>query len=244
MLGFGTEKIEEDIQTIFPEVVVQRMDLDTTRNKNSYQKIIQDFEVGKIQILVGTQMVTKGLDFDNVSLVGILNADKMMNFPDYRSLERSYQLMMQVAGRAGRRGKQGKVIIQTYNPSHWLFDLVKTANYQGLYFRELEERKQFGYPPYIRMVKITIKHKEDHICQAAAVEAFKQLNIVAGPHILGPERPYIPKINNYFLQQIIIKQLRNAELHQRKSEITRVLRELQGHPDYKSIRISIDVDPV
>ncbi len=244
MLGFGTEKIEEDIQTIFPEVVVQRMDLDTTRNKNSYQKIIQDFEVGKIQILVGTQMVTKGLDFDNVSLVGILNADKMMNFPDYRSLERSYQLMMQVAGRAGRRGKQGKVIIQTYNPSHWLFDLVKNANYSGLYFRELEERKQFGYPPYIRMIKILIKHKEDNICEAAAHEASKALNAVAGPYILGPERPYIPKINNYYLRQIIVKQLRNTELHQRKSEIARVLRELQGHPDYKSLRISIDVDPV
>jgi primosomal protein N' (replication factor Y) len=244
MLGFGTEKIEEDIQLIFPEVTVQRMDLDTTRNKNSYQKIIQDFERGKIQILVGTQMVTKGLDFDNVSLVGILNADKMMNYPDYRSIERSYQLMMQVSGRAGRRGKQGKVIIQTFNPTHWLFDFVKRGDYQALYDHEIAERQHFGYPPYVRMIKITVKHKEEDKAERAAQEARKLLAEIVGPHVLGPEKPHIPRINNYYLQQLMVKQIRNTELKEKKAQIAQAMRDVLSMTEFKSAKISIDVDPI
>ncbi|MFM1998276.1 MAG: primosomal protein [Bacteroidota bacterium] len=244
MLGFGTEKIEEDIQAIFPEANIQRMDLETTRNKNSYQKIIQDFETGKTNILVGTQMVTKGLDFDNVSVVGIMNADKMMKFPDYRSIERSYQLMMQVAGRAGRRGKQGRVFIQTYNPTHWLFDLVRKGDYQSLYNHEENERHHFGYPPFIRMMKVTIKHKDDHVAALAAERAKKLLTDIAGKHVLGPEKPYIPKINNYYLWQFMIKQLRNKNLAEEKKAIRKALWELTAEPEFKSVRVSIDVDPL
>jgi primosomal protein N' (replication factor Y) len=244
MLGFGTEKIEEDIQAIFPEANIQRMDLETTRNKNSYQKIIQDFETGKTNILVGTQMVTKGLDFDNVSVVGIMNADKMMKFPDYRSIERSYQLMMQVAGRAGRRGKQGRVFIQTYNPTHWLFDLVRKGDYQSLYNHEENERHHFGYPPFIRMMKVTIKHKDDHVAALAAERAKKLLRDISGKHVLGPERPYVPKINNYYLWQFMIKQLRNKNLAEEKKAIRKALWELTAEPEFKSVRVSIDVDPL
>jgi primosomal protein N' (replication factor Y) len=244
MLGFGTEKIEEDIQSIFPEANIQRMDLETTRNKNSYQKIIQDFETGKTNILVGTQMVTKGLDFDNVSVVGIMNADKMMKFPDYRSIERSYQLMMQVAGRAGRRGKQGRVFIQTFNPTHWLFDLVRKGDYQSLYNHEVNERHHFGYPPFIRMMKVTIKHKDDHVAAQAAERAKKLLTDISGKHVLGPERPYVPKINNYYLWQFMIKQLRNKNLAEEKKAIRKALWELTAEPEFKSVRVSIDVDPL
>jgi len=244
MLGFGTEKIEEDIQAVFPEANIQRMDLETTRNKNSYQKIIQDFETGKTNILVGTQMVTKGLDFDNVSVVGIMNADKMMKFPDYRSIERSYQLMMQVAGRAGRRGKQGRVFIQTYNPTHWLFDLVRKGDYLSLYNHEENERHHFGYPPFIRMIKVTIKHKDDHVAGLAAERAKKLLTDISGKHVLGPEKPYIPKINNYYLWQFMIKQLRNKNLAEEKKAIRKALWELTAEPEFKSVRVSIDVDPL
>ena len=244
MLGFGTEKIEEDIQAIFPEANIQRMDLETTRNKNSYQKIIQDFETGKTNILVGTQMVTKGLDFDNVSVVGIMNADKMMKFPDYRSIERSYQLMMQVAGRAGRRGKQGRVFVQTYNPTHWLFDLIRKGDYQSLYNHEENERHHFGYPPFIRMMRITIKHKDDNVAGLAAERAKKLLTDISGKHVLGPERPYIPKINNYYLWQFMIKQLRNKNLAEEKKAIRKALWELTAEPEFKSVRVSIDVDPL
>lgn len=244
MLGFGTEKIEEDIETAFPDIVVQRMDLDTTRNKNSYQKIIQDFEVGKIQVLVGTQMVTKGLDFDNVSLVGILNADKMMNFPDYKSIERSYQLMMQVSGRAGRRGKQGRVIIQTFNPTHWLFNMIEHADYQALYAHEIAERQHYAYPPYVRMIKLVVKHKDESTAYNAAIEARKRLSAIVGEGVLGPEKPYVGRINNYYLQNLLIKQPRNNELKANKVKILDTLRDMLSMPEYKAVRVSIDVDPI
>lgn len=244
MIGFGTEKIEEDIQQLFPDAVVQRMDYDTTRNKNSYQKIIHEFESGKIQILVGTQMVTKGLDFDNVSLVGILNADKMMKFPDYRSIERSYQLMTQVAGRAGRREKTGKVVIQTYDPSHWLFGIIKTADYKSLYDREIAERKQFGYPPFLRLMRLTIKHKDEQVAMAAATSTAQKLKELYGPYILGPEKPMIPRINNNYLFQILIKLRRTQELSEHKKRIIEVMKEIQSTADFKSIRVSVDVDPI
>ncbi|MGB0424169.1 MAG: replication restart helicase PriA, partial [Flavobacteriales bacterium] len=162
-LGFGTEMIEEELQEHFPEVKVARMDLDTTRSKHAYQKMLAAFEAREIDVLVGTQMISKGLDFDHVALVGILNADQMMNFPDFRSFERSYQLMTQVAGRAGRRSERGKVIIQTYKPDHWVIQKVIQGDYLGLYKQELVERINHDYPPYYRLIKITLKHKEERI---------------------------------------------------------------------------------
>jgi primosomal protein N' (replication factor Y) len=244
MLGFGTEKIEEDLQVHFPDVRVQRMDLDTTRSKSGYQKIISDFETGVTQILVGTQMVTKGLDFDNVSLVGILSADKMMNYPDFRAMERSFQVMMQVAGRAGRKKKRGKVLIQTYNPEHWLLDLITKGDYKSFYEREVKERYQFVYPPFVRLMRITLKHKEDVVAQRAAAEVHRLLAPVLKDRILGPERPYIPRINNYYLQQFLVRFDKKKESEAIKATVIQMIRQRLAEPEFKQVRLSVDVDPL
>jgi primosomal protein N' (replication factor Y) (superfamily II helicase) len=245
MLGFGTEKIEEDLNVHFPDVRVQRMDLDTTRSKTSYQKIISDFESGHTRILVGTQMVTKGLDFDNVSLVGILSADKMMNYPDFRAMERSFQIMMQVAGRAGRKKKRGKVLIQTYNPEHWLLDLIVKGDYKSFYEREVRERYQFVYPPFVRLMRITLKHKEDVVVQRAAQAIQQIIAPVLKDRVLGPERPYIPRINTYFLQQFLVRLDKRKESEAIKATVLQMIRQrLASAADFKQVRLSVDVDPL
>lgn len=244
MLGFGTEKIEDDLHTFLPDAKVQRMDLDTTRNKTSYQKIISDFETGNTQILVGTQMVTKGLDFDNVSLVGILNADRMLNYPDFRSIERGFQIMMQVAGRAGRKNKRGRVLIQTYNPEHWLFEMISHADYSAFYNKEISERQSYGYPPFVRMMQITLKHKDEDVVNQAAAFVGKTLRPMLKEHLFGPEVPYIRRINNYYRQQFIIKLEKKPGIGEIKHSIVNTLRKSLALSEYKSVRISIDVDPI
>ncbi len=184
--GFGTEKIEDEIKEIFPAAKVGRMDTDTTRNKNAYDKIITDFEQGKIDILVGTQMISKGLDFERVSLVGILNADNMMNFPDFRAHERAFQLITQVSGRAGRKNKRGTVILQTSNPQHQTINQVIANDFAGMVNTELAERKLYKYPPYTRLIEITVKHKEVHILNSASEILASQMRKVFGSRILGP----------------------------------------------------------
>lgn len=243
MLGFGTEKIEEDMSELFPDVKIQRMDLDTTRSKSGYQRIISDFEAGITTVLVGTQMVTKGLDFDNVALVGILNADKMMNYPDFRSMERSFQIMMQVAGRAGRKHKRGRVLIQTYSPDHWLLEMIIRGDYNSFYEKEIRERHQFSYPPFQRLMKITLKHKEDDVAQRAANEILKLIKPQMGEKLLGPERPYIPRINNYYLQQFMVRLDKKPESALVKYDIIKRIREKLNEPAFKQVRLSIDVDP-
>jgi primosomal protein N' (replication factor Y) len=244
MLGFGTEKIEEELQQIIPGIRVQRMDHDTTRSKNSYEKLITAFDQGEIDALVGTQMVTKGLDFNNVSLVGILNADKMMNYPDFRAMERSFQLMTQVAGRAGRRNTLGKVVIQTYQPDHWMFDLVKKADYTSFYNREVQERSQFVYPPFVRLVKLVVKHKEEHVAQDAAIHLGKELRVALGERVMGPEKPYIPRINNYFLQQLLIRLGKGKDAAEQKKHIIDTARQILASSEYKMVRLVVDVDPL
>jgi len=244
MLGFGTEKIEEDLQTFLPGASAQRMDFDTTRTKTGYQKIISDFESGHTNVLVGTQMVTKGLDFDNVSLVGILQADKMLHYPDFRSMERAYQLMMQVAGRAGRKTKRGRVIIQTYTPDHWIFSLLRTGDYKALYTHEIAERFQFGYPPFVRLMRITLKHREDQTVQYASEMLAKVLVPHLNERLLGPEKPYIPKINNYYLRQFIIKLERKPDYGKQKELLIKLIHERLTASEFKSVRLQIDVDPV
>lgn len=244
MLGFGTEKIEEDLDQFLPGVRVQRMDYDTTRSKSSYQKIIGDFESGVTHILVGTQMVTKGLDFDNVSLVGIMNADKMMNYPDFRSLERSFQIMMQVAGRAGRKNKRGKVIIQTYQPDHWMFSLINGGNYQALYEKEIAERHHFAYPPFTRLMNLTLKHRDESIVASAAHASSKALIPILKDHILGPEPPYIPRINNYYLQQMLVRLEKKAESEELKHQVIHLVRQVLQRPEFKQVKLQIDVDPL
>ncbi|MCB0760873.1 MAG: primosomal protein N' [Flavobacteriales bacterium] len=244
MVGFGTEKIEEEMEILFPKAVVRRMDLDTTRSKHAYQRIISDFEVGEIDILVGTQMVTKGLDFDNVGLVGILNADQMINFPDFRSMERSFQLMTQVAGRAGRRNKRGLVVIQTYTPDHWVIQRVMENDYTGLFEQENLERRNFWYPPYYRLIRITLKHKDRHLADAGAIELITALKSKLGERVMGPEVPYVSRINNWHLRNIMIKVERDASAKAVKGILQQQIDLLSAQPDFKSMRAVVDVDPM
>ncbi len=242
--GFGTEKIEEEIKIFFPEVKVARMDLDSTRSKNAYHNIISNFESGKIDILIGTQMVSKGLDFDNVSLVGIMNADNMLNYPDFRAFERSYQLIAQVSGRAGRKNKQGKVIIQTSNPAHPILQFVLDNKFEEMYKSQLLERKNFNYPPFYRLIKISIRHKKQDITNKASHKLGVNLRKVFGKRILGPEPPLISRVQNYYIQNIILKIERERSFQKAKHLLDEQLINLVTMDSFKSINISIDVDPV
>jgi primosomal protein N' (replication factor Y) (superfamily II helicase) len=244
MLGSGTERIEEEVKELFPNAVVERMDLDTTRSKHAYERILTDFENGMIDILVGTQMVSKGLDFNNVSLVGVLNADHMINFPDFRSFERAFQLMLQVAGRAGRQQKRGKVIVQTYSPNHWVIQRVMAHDYQGLYDNEIVERRNFYYPPFYRLIKLTLKHKELNILIHAAAEFGKALKEQLGERVLGPETPLVARIRNQYLRTLLIKVERDVNPSHAKKIIQDQIRDFNLLKDYKSVKIVADVDPV
>ncbi len=244
MKGFGTEKVEEELQIIFPEVTIKRMDLDTTRTKHAYQNIINDFEERRIDILVGTQMVTKGLDFDNVSIVGILNADNMINFPNFRAYERSYQLMAQVSGRAGRKMKQGKVIIQTYNPKHSVLKNVIEHDYYGMYSSQILERRNFKYPPFFRLIEIQLKHKDPRVLNEAAREFAILLRQKLGKRILGPEYPLISRIKNLYLKNVLIKLEKDLTLNEHKNDIRKAISEFRTLGNYKSVRIQVDVDPL
>lgn len=242
--GFGTEKIEDEIKIFFPEAKVARMDLDSTRSKNAYGNIISGFEDGKIDILIGTQMVSKGLDFDNVSLVGILNADSMLNYPDFRAFERSFQLMTQVSGRAGRKNKQGKVVIQTSNPNHPILQYVLDQNFEEMYASQLFEREKFKYPPFYKLITISIRHKKSELTNKAAYQLGTSLRKVFGNRILGPEPPVIARIQNYYIQNIILKIERERSYQKTKQILNGQITDLITQENFKSIHVSIDVDPV
>jgi primosomal protein N' (replication factor Y) len=241
--GFGTEKIEEDISLMFPDARVGRMDLETTRSKNAYQKIITEFEDKHIDILVGTQMVTKGLDFENVSLVGVLNADQSLNFQDFRAHERSYQLMSQVAGRAGRSTKQGLVIIQTFQPKHPIIQQVINNNYKGMYKRELSLRDEYQYPPYFKLLKLVLKHADrDKLIDAATIFG-EILQQTFGTRVLGPEFPGIPRIRNRYINHLFIKVEQKASIKKAKDLLQKKILDFRQNKEYGSVQIFIDVDP-
>lgn len=244
MKGFGTEKIEEELSIFYPKAKIARMDLDTTRSKFAHQHIIQDFEEGNIDILVGTQMVTKGLDFDNVSMVGILNADSMLNFPDFRSFERSYQLMAQVSGRAGRKNKRGKVIIQSQNPEHSIIQEVISNDYLSMYTNQLLDRKNFNYPPYYRLIEMTVIHKDVDMVNAASKYLADALKKHFSKRVLGPEFPLVARIRNLYHKNILLKVERDASVNQAKKIVSELLLKFKSNPDYKTIRVQIDVDPM
>ena len=244
MIGFGTEKIEDELSIILPGVKVQRLDLDSTRQKNSYQKILSDFDNREIDILVGTQMVTKGLDFDNVSLVGILDADMMLKRPDFRAFERSYQLMSQVSGRAGRKQKRGKVIIQTMDPDHHIIQKVIEHDYISMYENEIIERKQYFYPPFYKMINLTLKHKNAIELDGMSDELAQVLKGVFGERILGPEYPIVRRIQNKYLKVIRIKIERTASQKKVKLKVKKIIDDFYARPRNKSCRINIDVDPI
>lgn len=242
--GFGTEKIEDDIKVLFPEAAVARMDLDTTRTRSAYEKIIADFEQGKTDILIGTQMVSKGLDFDHVSIVGILNADTMLNYPDFRSYERAFQLMAQVSGRAGRKNKRGRVVLQTKSIDHPIIHQVIANDYEDMVGGQLAERQMFHYPPYYRLVYVYLKnHNEALLDQMAAVMANK-LRTVFGNRVLGPDKPPVARIQTLFIKKIVVKIEQNAPMGRARELLLRIQREMIEDEHYKSLIIYYDVDPM
>jgi primosomal protein N' (replication factor Y) len=240
--GFGTEQIELELKELFPDYSIGRMDLDTTRGKFGYQKIIGAFEAREIDILVGTQMLSKGLDFDNVSLVGILNADTMLNFPDFRAHERAYQLMVQVSGRAGRSKKQGNVAIQTYNPYHQILQQVSTTDYQAMFKEQLQERWQFKYPPYYRLIKITLKHRDYTKVDSGINWLFKALYNSFGEHVLGPTAPVVARIRNQYIKNVVIKIPPKQSLANTKNQIQKIKNTFEAVKEFRPIRFIIDVD--
>lgn len=240
--GFGTEQIELELKELFPKYSIGRMDLDTTRGKYGYQKIIGAFEAREIDILVGTQMLSKGLDFDNVTLVGVLNADMMLNFPDFRAHERAFQLMVQVSGRAGRSKKQGNVAIQTYNPYHQILQQVSTTNYTEMYKEQLQDRWQYHYPPYYRLIKITLKHKDYQKVDAGIIWLAKALQNVFGDYVLGPSAPAVSRIRNQYIKNVMIKIPPKQSLGKTKEHIDKIKNTFQAVSDFRPIRFIIDVD--
>jgi len=244
MHGFGTEKVEEELAIFFPKAKIVRMDLDTTRSKHAYQRIISDFEDRKIDILVGTQMVTKGLDFDHVGVVGILNADSLISYPDFRSFERSFQLMAQVSGRAGRKHKRGKVVIQTYNPYHAVIRFVMENSYNLMFRSQLQERQQFKYPPFYRIIEIQLQHKDTQFLYAAANEFAVELRKKLGNRVLGPEYPIVSRVKNFYLKNIMVKIEKSEKAHQIKDFIRQTIDNFKTKSKYKAARVVVDVDPV
>jgi primosomal protein N' (replication factor Y) (superfamily II helicase) len=240
--GFGTEQIEAEVKLLFPDYNVARMDLDTTRGKYGYEKIITALEQQEIDILVGTQMLTKGLDFRNVKLVGIMNADNMLNFPDFRAHERSFQLMLQVSGRAGRTEERGKVLIQTYNPYHNILQQVSTNNYVAMFNEQMNERYNYKYPPIYKQIKITLKHKDFNKVDAAAIWLAKSLRYVFGDHILGPESPPIARIRNQYHKNILVKIPKKQSLSKTKEAIIKVNNSFLSIKDFRSVKIILNVD--
>ena len=242
--GFGTEKIEDDIKIAFPEASVARMDLDTTRTRSAYEKIIADFEQGKTDILIGTQMVSKGLDFDHVSVVGILNADTMLNYPDFRSYERAFQLMAQVAGRAGRKNKQGRVILQTKSIDHPIIAQVMANDYEQMVAGQLAERQMFHYPPYYRLVYVYLKNRNEILLEQMADVMAGKLRTVFGARVLGPDKPPVGRIQTLFIKKIIVKIEYNASMGRARELLLQVQREMIEDERFKSLIVYYDVDPM
>jgi primosomal protein N' (replication factor Y) len=240
--GFGTEQIETELKTLFPDHKIARMDQDTTKGKHSYSKLIEALENEEIDILVGTQMLAKGLDFRNISLVGVMNADNLLNFPDFRAHERSFQLLQQVAGRAGRTQKRGKVLIQTYNPYHQILKQVSVNDYQGMYKEQLEERYNYKYPPFFRTIKIVFKDKNLSRVQKASAWFGQALEIQFKENILGPEPPPIGRIKNKYIINLLIKIPKKQSLEKTKKYIENVQRSFNSIKEFSSVRVNIDVD--
>lgn len=241
--GFGTEKVEDDIKVLFPQAKIARMDMDTTRTRTAYEKIIADFEQGKTDILVGTQMVSKGLDFERVSAVGILNADTMLNYPDFRSYERAFQLMAQVSGRAGRKNKRGLVILQTKSIDHPIIHQVIHNDYQQMYAAQLAERQMFRYPPYYRLVYVYLKNRNADLLDTMARTMADKLRAIFGSRILGPDNPPVARIQSLFIKKIIVKIENNASMEKARTLLLQVQKEMIEDERFKSLIVYYDVDP-
>ena len=242
--GLGTEKIEDEIKALLPEVRVARMDLDTTRTRTAYERIIEDFSSGRTDILIGTQMVSKGLDFERVSVVGILNADTLLNYPDFRAYERAFQLMAQVAGRAGRRDTQGLVILQTKSIAHPIIAQVIANDYEGMASGQLAERQAFHYPPYYRLIYVYLKHRREDVLEQMAQDMAARLRSLFGARVLGPDKPPVARIQTLFIRKIMLKVENNAPVARVRSLLTSVQREVTGDERFKGALVYYDVDPL
>ncbi len=240
--GFGTEQLELEVQELFPKVKVGRLDFDTTRGKYSYHRIISAFQAQEIDILVGTQMLSKGLDFSNVTLVGVMNADTMLNFPDFRAHERSFQMLVQVSGRAGRSEKRGKVLIQTHNPHHQILQQVTLNDYANMFKEQLTERWQYKYPPFYRLIKITLSHKDYNRVDSASEWLAQSLRNYFDPWVLGPASPAIGRVRNRYIKDLILKIPPEQSVHKTKQELQKVKNHFQSIALYRSIRFVVDVD--
>lgn len=243
MMGFGTEKVEEEIAAIFPDVKTERLDFDTARTRTAYERIIADYEKGKTQILIGTQMLSKGLDFGNVSVVGILNADSLMNFPDFRSHERAFQLMVQVSGRAGRKNKQGTVILQTSQPDHPLIRMVQHFAYKEMVSLQLSERSMFRYPPYYRLIVIVLRSRNETALNELSVLYAERLFARLGQRVLGPVTPPVTRIQTFHLKKIVIKIEASAAIAPVRELLDTTYKEMTGYEQFRQLLVHYDVDP-
>lgn len=244
VLGYGSERVEEEIDSLFPTAAIARMDLDTTRSKDGYEAIIDNFSRGKSQILVGTQMVTKGLDFGRVSVVGVVNADSVINFPDFRSSERAFNMIEQVAGRAGRKNGNGVVAVQTYNPSHPLFGYLVNHDYKGYYQREILEREQYNYPPFARIIYVYIKHKDQAAVSTAAFEFASRLRAMLGNRVSGPDEPYVSRVQNLYIRRIMLKIETKASISKVKSLLNEIRIDMTNRRLLGGTVVYYDVDPM
>ena len=242
--GYGTEKIEESIRDIFPEAKVARMDLDTTKTRNAYERIINDFAMGRTNILIGTQMISKGLDFANVSVVGILNADSMLNFPDFRAYEHAFMMMAQVGGRAGRKGKRGLVILQTKSPELPIVQQVMNNNYEAMYEGVTAERKEFHYPPFYRLVYVYLKHRDDKVVASAAATLAFKLRIWFGERVLGPDKPSVAKVKSLNIRKIMIKLENGIDIQKVRQYLRKAHSDILKDKRFNSLVIYYDVDPL
>jgi primosomal protein N' (replication factor Y) len=240
--GYGTERIEDEIKQVFPEARIARMDLDTTRSRQSYERIISDFQKGYTDILVGTQMVSKGLDFQHVSVVGILNANTMLCQPDFRSYERAFQMMSQVAGRAGRHGAQGHVVLQTTDTEIPVIQQVVEHNYNGMYADQIQERELFNFPPHCRLIYVYMKHRNETTVHQLAKDTADFLRKIFGRRVLGPDTPPIGRIQNMFIRKIILKVELKANLSEARQRLKQLQTYLLEQPQYKSAQFYFDVD--
>ncbi|OAV75671.1 Primosomal protein N' [Bacteroidales bacterium Barb7] len=243
MQGFGTEKIEEEAAALFPAAKTERMDFDTARTRSAYEHILADFEKGKTQILIGTQMLSKGLDFGNVSTVGILNADSLMNIPDFRAHERAFQLIVQVSGRAGRRDKRGTVVLQTSQPAHPIVQAAVRSDYKGMVSLQLEERKLFRYPPYYRLIVMVLRSRDEKVLKDVSLLYADKLHVRLGERVLGPVTPVITRVQTLHIRHILLKIEITAAVAPIREMLLSVHREMQEYPAVRQLLIHYDVDP-
>jgi primosomal protein len=242
--GYGTEKIEDEIRNILPEARIARMDLDTTRTKNAYERLIYDFSTGKSNLLIGTQMISKGLDFDKVSVVGILNADSMLNYPDFRAYEQAFMMMSQVSGRAGRKGRQGLVILQTKSPELPVIQQVVRNDYRGFYTNLLEERHDFHYPPFYHLVYVYLKHRDENIVNSAGLELGSRLREVFGTRVLGPDKPAVARVKTLSIRKVVLKLENGIDLPRVRQYLRGVLDAMMKDKRYGALQVYYDVDPL